>query len=592
MTTFRRAAYLAVLGATWVAAYDARGQVVINEIVEDIHDFESGTDLPDTREFVELYNAGASAVDISGWTIGVKTFSPDTTSPVIDTFPPGSMISPGGYFLIGGPDIPAGPNVYKPFAGELWGGALNGKAIFELRNPSSTLIDAVALQTFQSNELDTASQEQLDQIAAGQTAGVGARGGWWGQVESNDIHPSDNTPTSHFANLPMSIGRYRDGYDHNVNGRDFGMIPATPNAPNNLSEVDVHSVPNVDTVAPGTALRDDYYASFKLPRVINPAALGPAGPAGQNINPSVIPASPQGGRAIIAWDETGGGNAVYSDEYSNEFKLYAYIDPTPFNNTTASSTQSEATLYGIAGTTDPLFATPNSAGLLTAQPGTGGNITSSANGSTGLGWLIQRRTSRDANNVNSSAAVLQLIDLNDGGDGFLADNDWQIKHQIDLTGLSAGWHVLGIDYDPGTGNYVATYDNQTFNFSTTAGLVGNFYVGWRENLPGTGSSGRPPTYDLFVAPAGLAGDFNSDGKVDAGDYVTWKKNQGTSNALANDNGLGTPIGAAHYNLWRANFGKPPGTGSGSLDVGSVPEPSAAILAVIGMMFAAAARRRS
>ena len=54
-------------------------------------------------------------------------------------------------------------------------------------------------------------------------------------------------------------------------------------------------------------------------------------------NPSVIPASPQGGNAIIAWDETGGGNSVHSDEYTNEFKIYAYINPTPFNNTTADT---------------------------------------------------------------------------------------------------------------------------------------------------------------------------------------------------------------------------------------------------------------
>jgi hypothetical protein len=61
--------------------------------------------------------------------------------------------------------------------------------------------------------------------------------------------------------------------------------------------------------------------------------------------------------------------------------------------------------------------------------------------------------------------------------------------------------------------------------------------------------------------------------VDAADYATWKKNQGTNNALANDGGLGVPIGTGHYDLWRANFGKPPGAGSGSgLSGSAVPEP--------------------
>jgi hypothetical protein len=82
-----------------------------------------------------------------------------------------------------------------------------------------------------------------------------------------------------------------------------------------------------------------------------------------------------------------------------------------------------------------------------------------------------------------------------------------------------------------------------------------------------------------VAPAGLLGDFNNDTKVDAGDYVTWRRNDGTSNALANDNGLGVPIGSAHYNLWRANFGNPPGAGTSDLLGASIPEPSSLLLLI-------------
>jgi hypothetical protein len=402
-------------------------------------------------------------------------------------------------------------------------------------------------------------------------------------VESNDAHPSDTT----FPNLPMSIGRYKDGSDHNVNGRDFGMIPATPGAPNNLPQVNVHSVPNVDATASGTVLRDDYYASFKLPRAIDPTQVGPAGPTGENVNPNAITASPQGGKAIIAWDETGGGNAVYSKKYANEFKLYAYIDPRSFNVTTANTNQSEATIYGIAGTTDLFFGTPNSAGLLTGQPGTGGNVTSSANGSTGIGWLIQRRTSNTAG-TQTSAAVLQLIDFQAGGDGATSPSDWVVQQTIDISSLSAGWHILGVKYDPTTGNVIGTYDSQTFNFATTTDLVGNFYVGYREQLPGTGDPvARPPTYDMFVAPAGIAGDFNNDGKVDAGDYVTWRKNS-SNGSLPNDNGLTTQ--AARFSLWRSSFGTP-GSGSGSLGGGAVPEPSTIGLAVIGMFSVLARRRR-
>ncbi len=84
---------------------------------------------------------------------------------------------------------------------------------------------------------------------------------------------------------------------------------------------------------------------------------------------------------------------------------------------------------------------------------------------------------------------------------------------------------------------------------------------------------------LTADVVGLPGDFNSDGKVDAGDYVSWRKNNGTNNALPNDNGLGTPITSAHYDLWRANFGNPPGSGSGSGLAGNqaVPEPATLVL---------------
>jgi hypothetical protein len=78
--------------------------------------------------------------------------------------------------------------------------------------------------------------------------------------------------------------------------------------------------------------------------------------------------------------------------------------------------------------------------------------------------------------------------------------------------------------------------------------------------------------------------------VDAGDYVTWRKNDGTNNALANDGGLGTPIGPAHYDLWRANFGNPPGAGSG-LGGAAVPEPSAIALLAMGLL-AVGVRRRA
>jgi autotransporter-associated beta strand protein len=142
---------------------------------------------------------------------------------------------------------------------------------------------------------------------------------------------------------------------------------------------------------------------------------------------------------------------------------------------------------------------------------------------------------------------------------------------MDGGGLAAGTYTL-IDY-------AGTLNGDVLNLGTPTGPAGFTYS--LSNNPGNTS------IDLLVTAAGLPGDFNSDGKVDAGDYVTWRKNDGTNNALANDNGLGVPIGPAHFNLWRANFGNPPGSGAGGrLGGGEVPEPgTAALVCSMALLYA-------
>jgi hypothetical protein len=86
-----------------------------------------------------------------------------------------------------------------------------------------------------------------------------------------------------------------------------------------------------------------------------------------------------------------------------------------------------------------------------------------------------------------------------------------------------------------------------------------------------------PGMDIGFAPAGLTGDYNADGKVNAQDYVIWRK--------TNING------AQGYTDWRSNYGTGgPGAGAG-LDGASVPEPASLVLLVIGLA-AFCSRRRS
>jgi hypothetical protein len=87
---------------------------------------------------------------------------------------------------------------------------------------------------------------------------------------------------------------------------------------------------------------------------------------------------------------------------------------------------------------------------------------------------------------------------------------------------------------------------------------------------------------------GQPGDFNEDGKVDAADYVVWRKLG--NNVLPNDNGVATS--AERFNLWRANFGEMAGGGGGT-GSGAIPEPGSLVLMITagGLMSAIRPRRR-
>lgn len=99
-------------------------------------------------------------------------------------------------------------------------------------------------------------------------------------------------------------------------------------------------------------------------------------------------------------------------------------------------------------------------------------------------------------------------------------------------------------------------------------------------------SGDDVVLDLAVA-AGIPGDFNSDGAVDAADYTLFRDNLGVATTLPNDAGLGSPITAAHYTLWTSFYG----TTSSSTASAAVPEPGSILLLVAGAVVYGSRRRR-
>jgi hypothetical protein len=73
---------------------------------------------------------------------------------------------------------------------------------------------------------------------------------------------------------------------------------------------------------------------------------------------------------------------------------------------------------------------------------------------------------------------------------------------------------------------------------------------------------------MSTDPPGVIGDYNDDDKVDAADYVVWRKFNGTLTTLPNDSTPGI-VSPADLDEWKAHFGMMAGGGSSTA---AVPEP--------------------
>src|SRR5215204_452764 len=84
-------------------------QIVINEIVGDIRTAGSGN-AADDREFIELYNAGATPVNIGDWTLNYwilgATAGSGAYQAVNDAIPTGTMLAAGDYYVVGNASVP------------------------------------------------------------------------------------------------------------------------------------------------------------------------------------------------------------------------------------------------------------------------------------------------------------------------------------------------------------------------------------------------------------------------------------------------------------------------------------------------------
>jgi cellulose/xylan binding protein with CBM9 domain len=90
---------------------------------------------------------------------------------------------------------------------------------------------------------------------------------------------------------------------------------------------------------------------------------------------------------------------------------------------------------------------------------------------------------------------------------------------------------------------------------------------WEHNTDNMWFSSAPfPDVQLVDAPAPLQGDYNSNGTVDAADYVRWRDNPGAFG--------GDPAG---FNTWRLNFGKTAAPASAISGAAASPEPATLVM---------------
>jgi len=469
----------------------AQPRVVINEFAYD----DTGTD---NLEFIELYNADTVPVDISGWVVDCGDQLPGDNNADF-TIPTGTVLQPGQYYVIGTADLNTRCGgcvnlTINPGSGGIIENDNEWIALIIPGNPR-VVVDAVVYEANRSALSGWVPADIIPQLG----------GGLWGNYQSLE---AGTTTDDAF----LTIGRWRDGLDTNVNGRDFGHMRPSPGASNNLPALQARQCLNFDDYSVGDR-PSEFTGSYREPRVIDPTQADNS--ATTAFNPNTISASPQGGNAMMVRDWAGGGNVAVSNfvyEGNAGYDLYVYINPDTSEFTAG---QVETWMIGIGGSESvhnhPLLLETSSSG--------------SANGMTGIGWVFRRSVAATSNPAHPTEVKLRLVDAGKGGDSRVSgsNNTWNIYGEIDLTGASAGWYRLRLEVANGAvkGYFYGDPNNPTVICGTTAmGWVGGFYIGYRETLGNIPQRINPVRIDNACFYVPVEGDVDGNGCVDDADLLS------------------------------------------------------------------------
>jgi hypothetical protein len=147
-----------------------------------------------SNEFVELYNGGSAAVDLSGYKLVYRS-SAGTSDVTLGTIPSGTTLVAGGFYLFGGSDYAGSATPDQSFSASL---AATGGGV-ALRDTSGTIVDSMGY---------------------GDAANAFV-----------EAHPAPAPPAA--ASPGNSAVRLPDGHDTNDNSADFSVSASpTPKAAN------------------------------------------------------------------------------------------------------------------------------------------------------------------------------------------------------------------------------------------------------------------------------------------------------------------------------------------------------------------------
>jgi autotransporter-associated beta strand protein len=208
-------------------------------------------------------------------------------------------------------------------------------------------------------------------------------------------------------------------------------------------------------------------------------------------------------------------------------------------NVTSGALDNAGDLNVIGGAANFATASTNQAG---AEINAINAILTFTGGLTNNGDVNLINSTVDGNLVNGAGSNSSLLGSNSfdndlilaGGDTLLIDIAGDQPGEFDVVTVGGSAMLDGLLSVSLSGGFTPS-NGQQFTVLTAGSITDNGLV-----LGGPAAS----SFNMLVGSTsvvlqaiGLTGDYNSDGTVDAADYVVWRKNDGTTNSLPND-----PIG--------------------------------------------------